>query len=245
MTAAGKVLVVTGGGRGIGAAVVQLAAAQGYRVAFSYLTRDDEARQLVADIRSRGGEALAVRADMGTADGVAALFAAVDDAFGRVDVLVNNAGIVGERGRLDELNPAAIRRVLDVNLVGTMLCCREAVRRMAPAHGGHGGAIVNVSSQAARFGGTLVAPYAAAKAGIETLTLALSREAAADGIRVNAVSPGLIATEANAGIDVAIDRTIPLGRRGDPREVAEAVLWLAAPAASYVTGVVLPVAGGR
>ena len=249
MTDVEKVLIVTGGGRGIGAATARTAAARGFKVAVNYHNSSEAAASVVEDIRSSGGVASAVRADVGKAGEVARLFASVEGDLGPVAALVNNAGIAAGHCRVDALDPEALRRVLEVNVMGCFLCAAEAVRRMSAARGGRGGAIVNVSSQAARFGGESLAHYAASKAAVDAFTLSLAREVAKEGIRVNAVSPGVIHTDQYDLSDPLrvkdLESAIPLGRIGAPEEVAEAILWLISEQASYVTGTILPVAGGR
>lgn len=245
------VLIVTGGGRGIGAAVCRLAAAQGYRVCVNYRADAAAANAVVHAISDAGGEALAVPADVSTAAGAEGLFATVDRELGTVTALVNNAGTVGSRSRVDQLDEDRINRMLTTNVTGYLLCAKEAVRRMSTAYGGSGGAIVNVSSAAARLGaaGEYV-DYAASKGAVDTLTRGLALEVATEGIRVNGVRPGLIDTtiHASGGQPDRLDRlapTVPVGRAGEPGEVAAAVVWLLTPAASYVTGSILDVAGGR
>jgi NAD(P)-dependent dehydrogenase (short-subunit alcohol dehydrogenase family) len=246
-----RVLLVTGGGRGIGAATARLAAQRGYRVAVNYAGNVDAAESLVAEIEYAGAHALAIRGDVADEAQVENLFNEVERRLGPISALVNNAGITGRAGRLDEASTETLRRVLDVNLLGSMLCARAAVRRMSTKHGGKGGAIVNLSSGAATLGG----PgewvwYAASKGAIDTFTIGLAREVAREGIRVNAVQPGLIETEMHdtGGI---VDRVakmapnIPMGRAGSADEVAESILFLLSDAASYVTGTILRVAGGR
>lgn len=245
----GRVCLVTGGARGIGAATARRAGAAGYAVCINYRTARAEAEALAAALIRDGGTAIAVCADVGREDEVAALFATVDRELGPLTALVNNAGDPGDRRPVIAVDPDMLRRVLDTNLVGTFLCTQQAVRRMARSGGGSGGAIVNLSSIVTRSGGSQLAAYAAAKAGVEGLTRALSRELAAEGIRVNAVSPGVIATDQQPLADTAwLERsraTIPAGRLGLPSEVAEVILWLLSDQASYVTGAIVAVAGGR
>ena len=247
-----NVVLITGSGRGIGAATARLAAKRGYAVCVNYVTNAERAEQVVSEIRSGGGKAIAVQADTGDEDAIVALFGHVDRALGRLTALVNNAGILGQPGRLETVGDTAIRRVLDVNVRGVMLCAREAVKRMSTRHGGGGGSIVNVSSIAAMNGGANQwLAYAASKGAINTFTVGLAKEVAAEGIRVNAISPGLIATEirVDAGLGDSVDRAIipqvPMGRIGTPDECAEAIFWLMSDAAPYVTGAILPVTGGR
>ncbi len=242
------VCIVTGGGRGIGAAVARLAGRRGYAVCVNYRQDEAAARAVAASIEQGGARAIAVRADVSREDEVAALFKETDGALGRVTALINNAGTPGARSALVDIETDALRRVLDVNLLGALLCTRAAVARMARSRGGSGGGIVTVSSVATRTGGHLLSPYVAAKAGTEAMTRSLGVELAADGIRINAVSPGFIATAQlnmeNAAWKAATEARIPAGRIGTPDEVAEAVLWLLSDEASYVTGAILPVTGG-
>ena len=244
-------LLITGGSRGIGAATARLAAGRGWRVCLSYERDGDAASAVVRAIEAAGGGALAVRADMRRESEIVALFDAAERAFGPVSGLVNNAGITGRIGPFAEAMPETIRDVVEVNVTGAMLAAREAVRRMSTARGGAGGAIINISSGAATLGspGEYV-HYAASKGAIDTLTLGLAREVAREGIRVNAVAPGLILTDIHAaggepGRAERMAPTIPMGRPGTPEEIAEPILFLLSPAASYITGAVLRVAGGR
>ncbi|MBI2276590.1 MAG: SDR family oxidoreductase [Dechloromonas sp.] len=246
-----KIILITGGARGIGAAVAQLAAAQGYAVCISYLKNRVAAEAVVASITRNGGVALAVQADVAVEADVVRLFEQVDASLGRVTALVNNAGMLEKQARVDEMDAARISRVLATNVVGSFICAREAVRRMSTRHGGSGGAIVNLSSRAARLGspGEYV-DYAASKAAIDTLTIGLAKEVAAEGIRVNAVAPGIIDTDihASGGEPQRVERlkdAIPMKRGGAPEEVAKAVLWLLSAEASYTTGATIDVAGGR
>lgn len=243
------VALVTGASRGIGAAVARLAATRGYAVCVNFTADAAAAAAVVDHIVAGGGTAVAVQADVADEAQVAELFAACD-ALGRLELLVNNAGIAAGYGPLAELDAGATRRMLEVNVLGALLCAREAVRRMSTARGGAGGSIVNVSSAAARIGGaTEWVDYAASKGAIDTMTLGLAREVAAEGIRVNAVRPGLVDTDFNLyatpGRVERIAPSIPLGRVGTPDEIADAVLWLASPGASFTVGAILDVTGGR
>jgi len=244
-------LMVTGGGRGIGAAVARLGGARGYAVCVNYRSDAAAAEAVVAEIAGAGGRALAVRADVAQEDEVERLFAAVDAELPPLRALVNNAGLAGLVNRLEDAPAETIRQVMDLNVLGSIWCCRAAIRRMAKRHGGKGGAIVNLSSGAATLGspGEYVW-YAASKGAIDSLTLGLAKENAGEGIRVNAVAPGFVNTEIHAasGMPDRLEKiapTMPIGRAAEPEEIAEAVLWLLSDAASYTTGAVLRVAGGR
>lgn len=241
-----KVLVVTGGGRGIGAATARLAAHSGYRVCVNYRKQEDAAETLAREI---GG--LAIQGDVASEADVVRLFQAVDEKLGRVNVLVNNAGIVDRGARLESMSAERIQRMLAVNVLGSFLCAREAVKRMSKRNGGAGGAIVNLSSIAAKLGapGEYV-DYAAAKGAIDTFTVGLAKEVGADGIRVNCVRPGVIRTEIHlsSGDPARVDRigsAAPFGRAGEADEVARTILWLASDEASYISGALLDVSGGR
>lgn len=246
-----KVLLVTGGSRGIGAAICRLGAAAGYRVAVNYAANASAARALVEEIEAAGGEAIAVKGDVGSEADIMAMFETVDRAWGRLDALVNNAGIVDVKARVDEMSAARLERMMRVNVVGSFLCAREAVRRMSSQRGGKGGAIVNISSAASVHGspGEYV-DYAASKGAIDTFTLGLAREVATEGVRVNAVRPGIIDTEihASGGQPDRVARMqdmLPMKRAGTSKEVAHAVLYLLSDEASYTTGAILNVSGGR
>ena len=244
-----KVALITGGSRGIGAATARLAAARGYRVIVNYVQDAASAEALVAEINGTG-EAVAVRADVSVETEVQRLFEEIDRRYGRLDALVNNAGIVDRAARVQDMTAARVTRMFAVNVVGPFVCAREAIRRMSTASGGRGGAIVNVSSGASRLGSANeYVDYAASKGAIDTFTIGLAKEVAADGIRVNAVRAGITAT----GIHVATgdpERTarlaprIPLKRIAQPEEIAAAIVWLLSDEASYVTGAVLDVTGG-
>ena len=246
-----KVMIVTGGSRGIGAEIARLGAVDGYAVCISYLHNKVAADAVVEAITRAGGTAIAVAADMAVEADILRLFVTVDQRLGTVTALVNNAGILEQQMRVDQMDVARMQRIFTTNIVGSFLCAREAVRRMSTLHGGAGGAIVNVSSVAARTGGPgEYVDYAASKGAIDTLTIGLAKEVATEGIRVNAVRPGVIYTEihASGGEPGRVDRVkvnVPMQRGGEADEVAQAVLWLLSDKASYTTGSLLDVTGGR
>lgn len=246
-----KVVLITGAGRGIGAATARLAAARGYAVCVNYLKNRDAAESVAGDIRAAGGRASAVAADVAVEAEVVSLFKTVDRELGPLTALVNNAGILERQMRLDQMDAARFNRILATNVTGSFLCAREAVRRMSTRHGGRGGAIVNVSSVAARVGSPdEYIDYAASKGAIDTLTIGLSKEVADEGIRVNAVRPGYIYTDmhASGGEPGRVDRlktAVPMKRGGQPEEVAQAILWLLSDEAAYATGTFIDLAGGR
>jgi len=246
-----KTVLITGGSRGIGAATALLAARQGYAVAINYSANSLAADEVVRQIRQAGGQAMALRADVADEGQVMAMFEKIDAKFGRLTALVNNAGVVDQTTRVEAITLARLQRMFEINVFGSFLCAREAVRRMSTRHGGAGGAIVNVSSAAARLGapGQYV-DYASAKGAIDTFTVGLAKEVAAEGIRVNAVRPGLIETDihASGGLpDRARDlaHQVPMQRPGSAGEVAESIVWLMGDSASYTTGALLDVTGGR
>ncbi len=246
-----NVVLITGGSRGIGAATALLAAKQGYAVAVNYTANSLAADEVVRLIRADGGQAITVQGDVAREADVLAIFEKVDAKFGRLDALVNNAGVVDQTSRVDAMSMARLQRMFEVNVFGSFLCAREAVKRMSTRYGGSGGSIVNVSSAAAKLGapGQYV-DYAAAKGAIDTLTLGLAKEVALEGIRVNAVRPGIIQTDIHASGGLPnrareMAPMVPMQRAGTAHEVAEAIVWLLSSQSSYSTGVLLDVTGGR
>jgi NAD(P)-dependent dehydrogenase (short-subunit alcohol dehydrogenase family) len=246
-----KVLLVTGGSRGIGAATSLLAAQKGWAVAVNYTANSQAADDVVAQIQKAGGEAMSVQADVANEEQVLAMFEKVRSTLGPLQGLVNNAGVVDVSARLDQMSMARWRRMFDINVLGSMLCAREAIRQMSTLHGGQGGSIVNLSSAAARLGAPgQYLDYAAAKGAIDSFTLGLSKEVAAEGIRVNAIRPGLIDTEIHASGGLPnrvkdLEHLVPAKRGGTAMEVAHAIVWLLSDDASYTTMSFLDVSGGR
>lgn len=246
-----RVMLITGASRGIGAATARLAAQEGYALCLNYHQRADAANAVLEQVRGLGVTAIAVQADVADETQVLHMFEAIDRELGRLDVLVNNAGMLEQQMRLEQMDAARWGRVLGANVIGSFLCAREAIKRMSTRHGGKGGAIVNLSSVAARLGapGEYI-DYAAAKGAIDSMTLGLAKEVASEGIRVNAVRPGVIHTDIHAagGEPDRVERvkaSVPMGRGGQAEEIAEAILWLASEKASYTSGALLDVAGGR
>lgn len=246
-----RILVVTGGSRGIGAATARLAAQKGYAVCISYLTNEKAATAVVDEITKTGGRAMAVAADLGREADVVRLFEQVDGGLGPVTDLVNNAGILERQTTVENMDQARLERVFAVNVFGSFIAAREAIKRMSVRHGGSGGAIVNVSSAASRLGSpNEYVDYAAAKGAVDTFTIGLAKEIAKDGIRVNAVRPGIVHTDihASGGEPDRVERVktgVPMQRGGQAEEIARAILWLLSDGASYTTGALLDVAGGR
>jgi NAD(P)-dependent dehydrogenase (short-subunit alcohol dehydrogenase family) len=247
----GRALLVTGGGRGIGAATARLAARQGWAVAVNYTANSLAADEVVRAIRAEGGTAISAQADVADEAQVLAMFAKIDAKLGRLHGLVNNAGVVDVTARVDEMSVARWRRMFDINVIGSMLCAREAVRRMSTKHGGEGGSIVNLSSAASRLGSAgQYVDYAAAKGAIDAFTIGLAREVGGEGVRVNAVRPGLIETEIHASGGLPdrvrdLKHQVPMQRGGRADEVAQAIVWLLSDAASYTTMTLMDVSGGR
>ncbi|MCF5771286.1 SDR family oxidoreductase [Pseudomonas syringae] len=246
-----KVLIITGGSRGIGAATARLAAKHGYRICINYMSDRASAEKTAAQVRAQGAHAITMQADVSNEDEIIRLFARVDSELGRVTHLVNNAGTLAQASRVEDMSEFRMLKMMMNNVVGPMLCSKHALLRMLPRHGGHGGSIVNVSSLAARLGsaGEYV-DYAASKGALDTFTIGLSREVAGEGIRVNAVRPGFIFTDFHAlsGDPLRVSKlegALPMGRGGTPEEVAEAIIWLLSDQASYATGTFIDVAGGR
>jgi NAD(P)-dependent dehydrogenase (short-subunit alcohol dehydrogenase family) len=245
------VLLITGGSRGIGVATALLAVRRGYAVAVNYTANSLAADKVVQQIHVGGGKAIAVQADVAIESQVMAMFETIDTQLGRLTALVNNAGVVDVAQRVDEMSVARLKRMFDINVLGSFLCAREAVKRMSTRHGGTGGAIVNVSSVAARLGGAgQYVDYAASKGAIDAFTVGLAKEVAMEGIRVNAVRPGIIETEIHASGGQPerarqMAPLVPLQRPGSALEVAQAIVWLLSEESSYTTGALLDVAGGR
>jgi len=245
-----KVMLVTGAGRGIGAAIARAAGKAGYRVVVNYSRSREAAEGVVRDITAAGGQAIAVQGDVASEDEVVRLFKTIDEKYGRLDALVNNAGVIGDFGRVETVSAKSINDLMAINVTGSFICAREAVRRMSTKQGAQGGVIVNISSAATTLGAANeFVPYAASKGAINTMTIGLAKEVAREGIRVVAVEPGLIETEihqaAPAGRLETLGPTVPIGRVAPPEEVAGPVLFLMSDAASYITGTVLRVTGGR
>lgn len=244
-------ILITGGGRGVGAATARLAATQGYDVAISFVSNEAAALTVAADVEAAGRRALAVRADSADPEQVVQLFETIDQAFGRIDVLVNNAAIIARQSKMEEIGYRRMQRMFAVNAIGPILCAQQAVKRMSFRHGGGGGSVINISSASARLGSpNEYVDYAASKGALETFTVGLAKEVAREGIRVNCIRPGHIYTEmhASGGEPGRVDRvrdTIPMGRGGEPEEVARAILWLASTDASFTTGTFLDVTGGK
>lgn len=248
---ANKVVVITGGSRGIGAATALLSAKSGYSVAVNYLENDQRAQQIIDQIKSRGGSAMAIKADVADEKQVVEMFQIVDQELGPLDALVNNAGILAPISQVQNIDATRIRKLFDVNVVGSFLCAREAISRMSTECGGRGGSIINLSSGAARLGGANeYVDYAASKAAIDTFTMGLAKELANQNIRVNAVRAGFIQTEMHDSVGgsarfAQLQHTIAMQRVGQPEEIAEGILWLLSDKASYCTGTILDITGGR
>jgi NAD(P)-dependent dehydrogenase (short-subunit alcohol dehydrogenase family) len=246
-----KTMLITGASRGIGAAVAIIAARRGYSIAVNYASNEKAAAQVVEQITNAGGDAFAIQGDVAIEADILKMFKAVDTRWGRLDALINNAGIVDVKARVDEMSVERLHKMFTTNVVGSFLCAREAIKRMSKKYQGSGGVIVNLSSAAARLGSpSEYVDYASSKGAIDTMTIGLSKELAAEGIRVNAVRPGLIDTDihASGGQPDRVERfvsMIPMQRGGTAEEVANAVMWLVSDEASYVTGALIDVGGGR
>jgi NAD(P)-dependent dehydrogenase (short-subunit alcohol dehydrogenase family) len=251
MSSEAKTLLITGGASGIGAETARRAAAHGYKLAINYRSRDAQAKAVVADIAANGGQAIALPGDMANEADIVRLFEETERALGPITHLVNSAGINGKRGRVDEYDAAILANLFAVNVVGLMLCCREAARRMSTQHGGKGGAIVNVSSMAGTLGGRPgSSAYAASKGAVDAFTKGFAREVAAEGIRVNSLRPGMVLTEMTEGrlndaaFRASIEASIPMGRIGQSHEMADTILWLLSEQSSFITGAMLDASGG-
>ncbi len=244
-------VIVTGGSRGIGASIALAAADKGFQVCVNYLGAEDAAKEVVWQIEENGGKAIAVRANMAIEPDILRMFAAVDDQLAPLGALVNNAGITGLLDRVENYTEERLNRIFTTNITGPFICAREAIKRMSTRRGGKGGSIVNISSVAARLGSpNEYVDYAASKGAIDTMTLGLSKELAEEGIRVNAVRPGVVYTDihTSSGEPDRVNRVkemVPMKRGGEPREIADAAVWLLSDEASYVTGALLDVSGGR
>ncbi len=244
-------VIVTGASRGIGAAIALAAADKGFEVGVNYLGAEDAAKEVVWQIEEKGGKAITLQADMAVEADILRMFATVDDQLAPLGALVNNAGITGLLDKVENYTEDRLNRIFTTNITGPFLCAREAIRRMSTAHGGQGGSIVNISSVAARLGSpNEYVDYAASKGAIDTMTLGLSKELAEEGIRVNAVRPGVVYTDihTSSGEPDRVNRVkemVPMKRGGEPREIADAAIWLLSEEASYVTGALLDVSGGR
>jgi NAD(P)-dependent dehydrogenase (short-subunit alcohol dehydrogenase family) len=243
------VALVTGASRGLGAATAILLARNGYAICVNYNHNAQQAEAVAKSIRDEGGKAIAIQADVSDPSQIKKLFAEVDSKLGTLTALINNAGFTGTRCKVLDLDIETIKKTIDINVTGLILCAKEAIQRMAKSYGGQGGNIINLSSQAGQFGGNQIAPYAASKAAVNIFTVGLAREVGNEGIRVNAVSPGIVDTGQADMLDPevknALKKSIPLGEIGDPVDVAKVILWLLSQQSSYVTGVIVPVAGGR